>query len=343
MSDFSEALLARLNDTPVRVASTRPRLLLEPDDVQAVRDRARSIEGVVDKIAERARAAAKDENLFGARLKYPLLTHQRANPLKPLATAALVLEDERFAARALEGVEIYFGFPTQQWLQPEYVDRPAPYTLFHPSSGVGTTLDLCASYWSADAARSVSDRLRSEILSRFVQVWRNQDDTWVTPDYHNNGKIVGCSNAGLTALACDGPVDDLQEILRNSLTGVLDVLDQYPPEGDSEEGATYGFGVTGFCLRFGTALKRASGGGGGEGDRPVLAPGLRRDRRLPDAPDPARRGPLRLQRQSSLSERRWQVLGLPIVAGKDQTPGRLGQDGSDDRGLDPRKAALGRS
>ena len=121
------------------------------------------------------------------------------------------------------------------------------------------TLDLCAGYWPDEATRSVSDRLRSEILTRFLAVWRNQDDDWVRPDYHNNGKIVGSSNGGLTALACDEP-DDLQEILRYALMGVLDVLDQYPPEGDSDEGATYGFGVTSFCLRFGTALKRATGG-----------------------------------------------------------------------------------
>jgi hypothetical protein len=151
MTEFSQELIAKLQDTQVTLSPARPRLLLGPADVERVRARAKATPGAIDKIAERARAASQDENLFGSKLKYPLITHQRANPLKPLATAALVLEDEGFAARALEGIEIYYRFPDKQWLQPSFIDAPTPYTLFHPTSGVGFALDLCTGFWTADA------------------------------------------------------------------------------------------------------------------------------------------------------------------------------------------------
>ena len=59
MTQFSEELIARLRESALTLSSTRPRLLLGADEVQAVRERARSTQGVIDVFAERANAAAE--------------------------------------------------------------------------------------------------------------------------------------------------------------------------------------------------------------------------------------------------------------------------------------------
>ena len=68
----------------------------------------RSIEGVVDSLVENAEAASLDERLFGPDLEppYHALHHTTRWPLRPLVDAAFLLEDEEYARRVLEGIEI---------------------------------------------------------------------------------------------------------------------------------------------------------------------------------------------------------------------------------------------
>ena len=67
--------------------------------------------------------------------------------LKPLATSALVLEEERSAMWALEAIKSYFSFPTRRWAPPERRDMRSHHAIPNSAALVGMTLDLCAGLW----------------------------------------------------------------------------------------------------------------------------------------------------------------------------------------------------
>lgn len=69
-----------------------------------------------------------------------------------------------------------------------------------------------------------------------------------------------CGEMGVAALACGEVFPELDEVLKVSMEGTLDILDFVPPEGDWAEGAGYWLGTLGFGVRFGLALKRATQG-----------------------------------------------------------------------------------
>ena len=108
MKPFSEDLLAKLANVTVAPPETRPTVLLGAEEVDAARERAREAPGFEDTLAESAREASDSEDLFGPAPAIPYLCQ---TPLRSLANAAFILEDETFAARALEGVEAMFTFP----------------------------------------------------------------------------------------------------------------------------------------------------------------------------------------------------------------------------------------
>ena len=108
MKPFSEDLLAKLASATVAPPETRPRVLLGAEEVDAARERARATPGFVVKLAESAREASNSEDLFGPA---PALPYFCQSPLRSPANAAFILEDEAFAARVPQGVEVMFPFP----------------------------------------------------------------------------------------------------------------------------------------------------------------------------------------------------------------------------------------
>ena len=256
MNPFSRELITRLRTEEVLLAA-RPRLLLGADEAPALRVRARTTAGAVDALAEKARAAADDELLFGPNPEIPYLC-QRA--LKSLSAAAFVLEDEGFAGRALEGVERIFSFPPEEWIARPHRPMRCDHAMLNVAANIGIALDLCADFWSEEAVGSVSERLYTYTLPRFLETWQKRDAQWASPGYHWNWKIMCCGEAGVAALSCGEAIPNLNEVLDASLAGVLDILDCVPPEGDWPEGAGYWLGTLGYGLRFGLALRRATDG-----------------------------------------------------------------------------------
>ena len=260
MSRFSTELQARLVSVDVRLSSSLPRLLLGAGDVDSAREKVRSVPGLVDEISARAREAAKGDSLFRPKnLDSYLFPHLR-DVLKPLCTAALLLEDERSAARALEAVETYFAMPTRQWAPPARRDMRCHHAIPNTASLVGVTMDMCAAYWPSGAAETVSERIGGDLMDRFLETWQKQDEHWADPDYHFNWKMMCCGESGLGALASGEYVKDLSGVLEAALAGCLDVLDNVPAEGDWAEGPSYWLNTLAHGLRFGVALRRATGG-----------------------------------------------------------------------------------
>ena len=101
MNEFSMDLLDKLSKAAIISSPTRPRLLLESDEVRAIRDRARAIPGFVDGVAGKARDAVEGDPFFHPKVEDSYLYRPFLNMLMPLLTATLVLDDERSAARVL--------------------------------------------------------------------------------------------------------------------------------------------------------------------------------------------------------------------------------------------------
>ena len=257
MTPYSRELLQRLATTEVDVRQTSPRLLLAADQVQTIRQRARSTPGAVDALAAAARQAAADESLFGAQPEIPYLVRRA---LRPLGDAALILQDAASADRALQGVEVLFGFAPEEWIARPHRPTRCDHAMLNVAADIALTMDHCADLWPAGALDSVATRLHEWTLGRFLETWDKQDAHWSKPEYHWNWKIMCCGEAGLTALACRRHCPDLQQILQASLVGSLDILDCLPSEGDWPEGPSYWLGTLGFGLRFGLALRHATGG-----------------------------------------------------------------------------------
>ena len=141
MKPFSEDLLAKLNSATVAPPETRPRVLLGAEEVAEVRDRAQSTPGFVDRLVEEARAASENEDLFGAAPELPYFCQ---TPLRSLANAAFILEDDAFAARAMEGAEVMFSFPPEEWVARPHRPMRCDHAMLNVASAIGLTMDLCS-------------------------------------------------------------------------------------------------------------------------------------------------------------------------------------------------------
>jgi hypothetical protein len=254
---FSDALMARLDAVKVVPPAARPRILFGADDVAAIRLRAQETPGVTDTLRAAAEGAAADKQLFGEDPEIPYLTQ---GPLRALAQAAFVLEDESFAARALEGVEVMFGFPPEEWVARPHRPMRCDHAMLNVASTIGISMDLCAPYWGEDSIRSISRRINDYTVSRFLETWEKQDAHWSQTDYHWNWKIMCCGEMGSAALACADEISSMDEVMTASLAGCLDILDSVPPEGDWAEGPGYWLATLGHGLRFALALARATDG-----------------------------------------------------------------------------------
>jgi hypothetical protein len=259
-SRFTEDLLSRLASTSLTLRDERPRLLITAAEAGRVRDRALADQRVVDVFVERANAAAKIASNFGPRVENAEIFSHAAGVLGPLSDAALILEDERFAARALDAIEAYYRIPTSEWPPPARRSWRCHLSIPMSAALIGVVMDYCGDLWSAGAKEFVSERISGDLLPRFLETWRRQDEFWTGPSYHLNWKIVCCGDSGLGALACGESVEDIRSVLDAALDGVLDVLDAIPPEGDWPEGASYYLIALASGLRFGLALKNATGG-----------------------------------------------------------------------------------
>lgn len=231
-----------------------------PPDVERVRDRARAVPGLVDRIAEQARIAEGEDSYFKPKVEGSYLYRPLLNMLAPLTAATLVLEDEHSAVLALKAIEAYLEVPTQQWPPPARRDMRCHHSIPNSSALLGITMDICGDYWSSEAVASISERIASDLLVRFLVTWQKQDEFWATPEYNFNWKIMCCGDSGLGALACGESVSNLREVLQASLEGTLAVLDFIPSEGDWPEGTGYFLGSLRLGLRFALALRNATGG-----------------------------------------------------------------------------------
>jgi hypothetical protein len=257
MTAFSDGLMHQLRGATVTLSPDRPRILLGPDEVASARLRAKRIPGFVDRVLAQAQSASQDALLFGTDPEIPYLTR---GPLHTLASAAVILEDERFAARALEGLEVWFSFPADDWIARPHRPMRCDHAMLNVAATAGIALDLCASFWSAETVTSISERISDTVVARFLETWAAGEAHWTRPDYHWNWKIMCGGEMGLAALACGESIPQLSEVLAVSMEAVLDILDHVPPEGDWAEGAGYWLVTLGFGLRFGLALKRATQG-----------------------------------------------------------------------------------
>ncbi len=257
MKPFSEDLLAKLANTTVAPPVSRPRVLLGAEEVDGVRKRARATPGFVDSLVEAARGASANDDLFGADPELPYFCQ---TPLRSLANAAFILEDEAFAARALEGVEVMFSFPPEEWVARPHRPMRCDHAMLNVASAIGISTDLCSPLWTADAVASISERVNAYTVARFLETWEKQDAHWSSPSYHWNWKIMCCGEMGTAAIACAEAISDLDAVMRASLAGCLDILDFVPPEGDWAEGPGYWLGTLGHGVKFGIGLRRATGG-----------------------------------------------------------------------------------
>ncbi|MFH1566947.1 MAG: heparinase II/III family protein [Gemmatimonadota bacterium] len=256
MTPPSVALAGALESATLDLAAPSPRLLLAADQAPAVRGRARERSGALDALSRAAQVAFDDPLLFGPAPEIPYLSR---GALSHLAAAAFLLEDARFAGRALEGVEILLRFPAEEWIARPHRPRRCDHAMLNAAADVALALDLCGPLWPTGARQGVAARLADLVLTRFLETWLSQDAHWARPDYHWNWKIMCCGEAGLVALACRGETPDLPALLRAALAGVLDVLDFVPAEGDWPEGPGYWLATLGLGLRFGLALRHATG------------------------------------------------------------------------------------
>ncbi len=257
MKPFSEDLLAKLANTTVAPPETRPRVLLGAEEVDGVRERARATPGFVDSLAEAAQEASANEDLFGSEPELPYFCQ---TPLRSLANAAFILEDEAFAARALEGVEVMFSFPPEEWVARPHRPMRCDHAMLNVASAIGVSMDLCSPLWTADAVVSISERINTYTVARFLETWEKQDAHWSSPNYHWNWKIMCCGEMGTAAIACAEAISDFDAVMQAALAGCLDILDFVPPEGDWAEGPGYWLGTLGHGVRFGVGLRRATGG-----------------------------------------------------------------------------------
>ena len=249
-----------MRSAPVDLSPERPRLLMEPVDVTRVRERAEAVPGVLDRVAEQAREAAVDERYFNPPSSDTWLYPHLRGVLKPLWTAAFLLDDEPAARRALEAVEMYFERPTREWAPLARRYMRCHHAIPNTSAVVGLALDYLGDRWGGDAVASITERITDDLVPRFLETWRKKDEHWTGPEYHFNMKLMCCAESGLGALAFREQVSDLQEVLMAALDGTLDVLDHAPPEGDWQEGPSYWLNSLCYALRFGIALRRATGG-----------------------------------------------------------------------------------
>lgn len=257
MTEFSEGLLADLKSATLSPPSSRPRILIGEEEIVEFRRRVDNTPGFKDSIVAQAQGADENEDLFGSKREIPYLCQPA---VRALAQGAFVAEDAKFADKTLEGIEVMFSWPAEEWVARPHRPMRCDHAMLNVASTIGIALDFCHGFWSPEVAKSISDRINAYTVGVFLETWEKQDAHWSSPDYHWNWKIMCCGEMGTAALSCAESIEQMDQVMEASLAGCLDILDFVPPEGDWAEGAGYWLGTLGHGLKFGLALKRATNG-----------------------------------------------------------------------------------
>ena len=228
-----------------------PRLFWRESDVNALRERALATPGFADHMRRRADEILADPDVFASE---PAWHHRHQGPIRDLATAAWLFEEERLASMSSRLLDRAASAET--WVAPVH----EPMVCDHVAANVGATfalsMDLLSTWLTDDHIQRYRAAAREKCLDPFLRACRGRETPWARRDCVSNWRIMTCGDAGLAGLGTAHEEDDLNEILAHAVEGVVDILGTIPEDGDYVEGPHYFVATLGMGLRFLRALCR---------------------------------------------------------------------------------------
>ena len=252
----NQACIGKLRDCELLTCRQRPRLLFDPADIETIRRRAREREGFLARVRQNCEALAKTS----PEALDDTLPRGEAAAAVTMAEGYLLLDEPGYAQwcrrRLLALPEI------DTWIAP--VHRSMCPHCDHVVTNVAALSayahDLLADACPASETEEIAAGLRRHLLLPFLAGARERVEWWAKEEYQSNWKIMSCGEAGTAICAFAECWPEAREALALAARGVLEILDDVPPEGDWPEGIGYWFGTLFMGLRFATALRRLTAG-----------------------------------------------------------------------------------
>lgn len=255
--------LETLNTCPLS-AGPRPGLLFDGGQLSAFRNKADARPGMLDRL--RARADVILSKPAGqADVLQPYLSGAEA---VRLAEYYVLTGDDASARWIRERVAALLALDS--WFSPVHVGscRCCDHVMANVGAQVGKCVDFLGEAYSAAERAAVVKQMRPLLFDPFL------DGTAANPEWwyriRMNWMIMTCGDTGLAATAFADELPDARLLLSRAAIGVLNVLDEVPPEGDWNEGVHYWFGTLRYGLQFARALRRLTGGAVNLFDHPAL-------------------------------------------------------------------------
>jgi len=261
-----EAVLSSIRRFHFRPPASRPCLLLAPEDMAAVRRTAAERADLVDELY--ARSASHMETPGG-----------EVNALQPYISgdeAVWVAQAYALAGEACRAdwvkarLTALLELPT--WFSPvhEGACRVCDHVMANLAAQVALAHDLLGDCCTSEETDDVVAGLRRLHFDPFLDATGQEPEWWFRPDMKSNWKIMTCGDSGFAVCSFADRWDRANEALARAARGVIEMLDDVPPEGDWIEGVGYWFGTLWMGLRFARTLRRITGGEVDLFDHPAL-------------------------------------------------------------------------
>ncbi len=255
--DFDrESILRQISEFTPHPSPVRPRLLFSADEVPELRRRAARHAGLLDRVRQRAATAMQNP---GARVD-PLMSWVSSAEGVTVAEAYVLTGDAAYADWAKQRVTALLAHET--WFAHVHKGgcRVCDHCVGNTGAHVALIHDFLGDRYTPAETQAVVRGMRRQHLEKFLDGTGANPEWWFRRNMPSNWKIMTCGESGVAVCGFAEFFPEANEALARAAQGVLELLDDVPPEGDWGEGVGYWFHTLWMGLRFARALRRLTGG-----------------------------------------------------------------------------------
>ncbi len=230
-----------------------PRLFYSAQDIPEIRKLAQNF-NILERLVQKADGYLSAGPLPSDNLHTAM--GEGMSRLADLSAAYTFTGGARYAEGTLRELEETFGL--DQWIYPVHQPMEFDHGSANVSAAVAIAIDRLGGFISDIEISELKKRLIEKAVETFRRVYANRSEHWVTSPF--NWRSMICSDIGMALLVVMEEYPRFEEAMGYALSGILEVLDGAPPDGEWGEGPGYWAAAAGLPLRFAIPLERMTGG-----------------------------------------------------------------------------------
>lgn len=253
-----EAVLAQLRQFDFQAPAARPHVLLSVDELATIKAQAEADPALMRRIRQRAE---HEMQVAGEAIDFsqPYISIWK---MDAVALWGALTADQQAIDWINDRNDVLMSLDT--WFARVHLGgslRVYDHVIANLAAQVAAMHDLAAVHYGEGRTDAVYEALRTKCYELFIDGVTNEPVEWWWPkSCASNWKIMTCGDTGTAMCAFAHRWPDGNRGLELAAKGVLELLDEVPPEGDWDEGVGYWFNTLWMGLRFARTLRRITGG-----------------------------------------------------------------------------------